>query len=130
MCNWGMSNYDDRDLSWRVTTGLQLAFAFFLLIGFIFSPESPRFLAKHERWADCRKNLANLRGLPQDDHEVDVELDEVRIKKEEDEKRGHPKYTEVFSTKDRILWRTMIGILVQVGQQSESDYQVYLGDRN
>lgn len=127
MCNWGMSNYDDRDLSWRVTTGLQLAFAFFLLVGFIFSPESPRFLAKHERWADCRKNLANLRGLPQDDHEIDVELDEVRIKKEEDEKRGQPKYTEVFSTKDRILWRTMIGILVQVGQQSESDYQVYLG---
>jgi SP family sugar:H+ symporter-like MFS transporter len=59
-------------VSWRVPVGLQMAFASLLLVGFVLSPESPRFLAKRERWADCRKSLANLRGLPVDDHEIDV----------------------------------------------------------
>lgn len=117
MCNWGMSSYDSRDVSWRVTTGLQLGFAFCLLVGFIFSPESPRFLAKKEKWEACRKNLASLRGLPVDHEDIDVEMDEVRIAKEKDDERGAASYLEVFSTKDRILWRTMIGICVQIGQQ-------------
>jgi SP family sugar:H+ symporter-like MFS transporter len=102
-----------------VTTGLQLGFAFCLLLGFIFSPESPRFLAKKERWEECRKNLASLRGLPVEHQDIDVEMDEVRIAKEKDDARGEASYLEVFSTKDRILWRTMIGICVQIGQQGE-----------
>lgn len=97
-----------------------MGFSFFLLVGFLFSPESPRFLAKKERWESCRKNLANLRGLPIDHDDIDVEMDEVRMKKEKDDEMGSPSYAECFSTKDRILWRTMIGICVQIGQQSES----------
>ncbi|KAL7422677.1 hypothetical protein Q5752_001968 [Cryptotrichosporon argae] len=116
MCGWGMSSYAG-DKSWRVVTGLQMAFDALLLFGFILLPESPRFLAKKGKWEHCRKNLANLRGLPLDDQAIDVEMDEVRMKTEEDEKRGNPSYIECFSMKDRILWRTMIGILVQIGQQ-------------
>lgn len=35
----------------------------------------------------------------------------------EDEERGQVSYAECFSPKDRILWRTMIGVFVQIGQQ-------------
>jgi SP family sugar:H+ symporter-like MFS transporter len=44
-------------------------------------------------------------------------MEEMRIAKAEDEKRGTSSYAECFSTKNRILWRTMIGVLIQVGQQ-------------
>lgn len=94
-----------------------MVFSALLLAGFILSPESPRFLAKKERWEECRHNLANLRGLPEDDQEIDVEMDEVRAAAEKDKERGQARYSECFSTQDRIAWRTMIGILVQIGQQ-------------
>lgn len=96
-----------------------MVFSFMLLVGFILSPESPRFLARQGRWEECRKNLASLRGVPQDHADIDVELDEVRAAAEQDNERGNAKYSECFSMKDRIAWRTMIGILVQIGQQGE-----------
>lgn len=65
MTNWGMSSYAG-DVSWRIPVSLQMVWAALLLVGFLFSPESPRFLAKKGRWEHCRKNLANLRGLPVD----------------------------------------------------------------
>lgn len=100
--------------SWRLPIALQLIWAGFLFIGFIFSPESPRFLARKNKWEECRKNLANLRGLPIDDPEIDIEMDEIRVSKEADDVKGNARYSEILSMKDRILWRTMIGILVQV----------------
>ncbi|WVR08832.1 hypothetical protein IAU60_005890 [Kwoniella sp. DSM 27419] len=117
MCNWGMSSYDNRDVSWRVTVGLQMAWAAMLFVGFLLSPESPRFLAKKGKWDHCRKNLANLRGLPIDHADIDAEMEEVREATIKDQEIGDASYLECFSTKDRILWRTMIGVLVQVGQQ-------------
>ncbi|KAK8843946.1 hypothetical protein IAR55_006738 [Kwoniella newhampshirensis] len=116
MTNWGMSKYDG-DVSWRITTGLQMVWAALLLIGFLFSPESPRFLAKKGRWEACQKNLANLRDLPIDDPAIAEEMEEVRAATIKDQERGNARYAECFSPKDRILWRTMIGILVQIGQQ-------------
>ena len=44
----------------------------------LFMPYSPRWLVHHDREAEARKVLANLRGLPQD-HEL-VELEFLEIK--------------------------------------------------
>lgn len=44
-------------------------------------------------------------------------MDEVHAATLKDEERGQARYTECFSPKDRILWRTMIGVCVQIGQQ-------------
>ena len=57
---------------------LQLAPALLLLVGMIFMPFSPRWLIHHGREAEARRNLANLRGLPED-HEL-VELEFLEIK--------------------------------------------------
>lgn len=58
--------------SWRIPVALQMVWSAGLFVGFLFSPESPRFLAKQGKWELCRKNLANLRGVPIDDPEIDV----------------------------------------------------------
>ncbi|WRT69327.1 uncharacterized protein IL334_006311 [Kwoniella shivajii] len=116
MTNWGMSSYAG-DVSWRVPVGLQMAWAVLLLVGFVLSPESPRFLAKKGKWDLCRKNLANLRGLPMDHPDIEAEMIEVREANLKDQEQGAASYLECFSTKDRILWRTMIGVFVQIGQQ-------------
>ncbi|WVQ72697.1 hypothetical protein IAR50_002257 [Cryptococcus sp. DSM 104548] len=116
MANWGMSTHTG-DISWRIPVALQMVWATLLLIGFVLSPESPRFLAKKGKWDQCRKNLANLRGLPIDDPEIDAEMEDVRAATVRDQERGDAHYAECFSPKDRILWRTMIGLLIQAGQQ-------------
>ncbi|KAK1922999.1 hexose transporter [Papiliotrema laurentii] len=116
MTNWGMSSYSG-DVSWRIPVSLQMVWSAGLLIGFILSPESPRYLAKQGKWEECRKNLASLRGVPVDDPDIDVEMDEVHAATLKDQERGQARYSECFSPKDRILWRTMIGIFVQIGQQ-------------
>jgi SP family sugar:H+ symporter-like MFS transporter len=116
MTTWGMHNHSGA-ISWRIPVSLQMVWSALLLVGFLFSPESPRFLAKKGRWEDCRKSLANLRGLPVDHHDIDVEMEQVAEKAEKDKVQGESSYREVFSTKDRIAWRTMIGVGVQIGQQ-------------
>ncbi|KAK4686949.1 MFS transporter, SP family, sugar:H+ symporter, partial [Tremellales sp. Uapishka_1] len=116
VCNYGMA-YKPGNVSWRLTTGLQMLWAALLLVGFVLCPESPRFYAKQGKWEECRKALANMRGLAIDDPELDVEMDEVAHHAEEDKLKGDVSYKEIFSTKDRILWRVMIGVCVQIGQQ-------------
>ncbi|WVO14431.1 hypothetical protein L204_102064 [Cryptococcus depauperatus] len=116
MANWGMSSHQG-DVSWRLPVGLQMVWAILLLGGFILSPESPRFLAKKGEWDKCRENLANLRGVPIDHPDVEIEMEEVREATINDQERGQAHYAECFSPKDRILWRTMIGVFVQIGQQ-------------
>ncbi|ODN92108.1 hexose transporter [Cryptococcus wingfieldii CBS 7118] len=116
MANWGMSSHAG-DISWRIPVALQMVWATLLFIGFVLSPESPRFLAKKGKWDHCRKNLANLRGLAIDDPEIDAEMKEVEAATIKDQEQGDAHYAECFSPKDRILWRTMIGLLIQAGQQ-------------
>ncbi|KAK8017057.1 hypothetical protein PG993_015246 [Apiospora rasikravindrae] len=67
-----------KDAAWLVPICLQLAPALVLFVGMIFMPFSPRWLIHHDREGEARKNLADLRGLPED-HEL-VELEFLEIK--------------------------------------------------
>jgi sugar porter (SP) family MFS transporter len=113
---YGMSKHTG-DITYRLPVGLALIWSGLLLIGFILSPESPAYLAGRGDWEKARINLAKLRDLPADDEEITLELEEMRIAKEEEAKLGEARYAEVFSNKDRIAWRTMIGCLIQACQQ-------------
>lgn len=113
---YGMSKHTG-DITYRLPVGLALVWSGLLLIGFILSPESPAYLAGRGDWEKARINLAKLRDLPADDEEITLELEEMRIAKEEEAKLGEARYAEVFSNKDRIAWRTMIGCLIQACQQ-------------
>jgi len=71
MCSWQMQMRSG-DVSWRITTSLQMVWAALLLVVFFLSPESPRFLGKIGKWDEAKKNLCNLRGLPADSEEITV----------------------------------------------------------
>lgn len=104
--------------SWRVPVAIQLAFGLFLATGFAFSPESPGFLASKGRLEQCRAAIARLRGLDVEDPLVQEEYELVLEKKAQEDLLGEASYRECFSMKDRILLRTVIGCVIQIGQQT------------
>lgn len=116
MCGWGMSHYHG-NVSWRLTCGLAMAFDVALLFGFFMSPEAPSFLAKKGKWDQCRKSLARLRSVKVDDPRLDIEMEKCRVRAAQEEQLGSVSYKEVFEVKNRNLWRLMIGVCVQIGQQ-------------
>jgi hypothetical protein len=74
----GGTSSTQSDAAWLVPICLQLFPALILFVGILFMPFSPRWLVHHNREAEARKVLANLRGLPQE-HEL-VELEFLEIK--------------------------------------------------
>jgi hypothetical protein len=59
---------------WIVPLALQMVPGLFLLLGAAFAPESPRWLAKTDRWDKAKRNLHYLRRLPSDSNYVEAEL--------------------------------------------------------
>ena len=66
------------DAAWLVPICLQLLPAISLGVGMLFMPFSPRWLIHHDRDAEARRVLSNLRKLDQD-HEL-IELEFLEIK--------------------------------------------------
>ncbi|KAM0438558.1 hypothetical protein ACHAPT_001308 [Fusarium lateritium] len=79
-CNYigGTHVNTQSDAAWLVPICLQLVPALILFIGMIWMPFSPRWLVHHDREAEAREILADLRGLPTD-HEL-IELEFLEIK--------------------------------------------------
>ncbi|KAF9876565.1 hypothetical protein CkaCkLH20_05973 [Colletotrichum karsti] len=79
-CNYigGTTEDTQSDAAWLVPICLQLGPAAVLLVGMIWMPFSPRWLIHHGREEEARRNLANLRDLPET-HEL-IELEFLEIK--------------------------------------------------
>lgn len=54
-----------------------------LCIGMLFCPESPRWLARKDRWEQAEKVLVHIRGLGADSGYIRDELSEIRQQIEE-----------------------------------------------
>ncbi|GAA5997458.1 sugar porter family MFS transporter [Rhodotorula paludigena] len=105
------------DFSWRFPIALQFIWAAIALVGTVLAPESPRYYVQRDNHDQARANLAKLRGLEQEDPALLAELDSI-IKGVEDERlAADASYLDCFRLKDRMLLRTMNGILIQMGQQ-------------
>ncbi|GAA6017375.1 hypothetical protein JCM10207_005613 [Rhodosporidiobolus poonsookiae] len=103
--------------SWRFPIAIQLIWAFLVAVGTAFAPESPRYYVQRDNIDRARANLSKLRGLEQEDPELLAELDSI-VKGVEDEKlAADSTYLDCFRFKDKMLLRTMNGILIQMGQQ-------------
>lgn len=117
-----------RDASWRIPFGLQIAPAFILGIGMTFFPRSPRWLLSKNREEEAWKSLNYLRRRNNPDM-IEAEFNEIRsdviFEKKYNEKRFPGKeglslyvssYLDLFSSKSNFK-RVFIGSAVMFFQQ-------------
>lgn len=75
---------DSSQTQWIVPLGLQLLPGAILFFGvFFICPESPRWLARKDRWEDALKILVDIRKLPSDHEYIQTELADIRMTVEE-----------------------------------------------
>ncbi|BGP57254.1 hypothetical protein JCM8202_002831 [Rhodotorula sphaerocarpa] len=114
--NYSLHDRGD-DFSWRFPIALQLIWAAIVFVGTVLSPESPRYYLQRGNLDRARVNLAKLRGLPDDDAGLLAELDLINKGVEDEKLAADSTYLDCFRPRDRMLQRTMTGILIQMGQQ-------------
>ncbi|GAA5941389.1 hypothetical protein JCM1841_002950 [Sporobolomyces salmonicolor] len=114
--NYSMHSRGDA-LSWRLPLALQFIWAAGVFVGTVLCPESPRYYVERGDLDNARVNLAKLRGYEPEEPEVTAELDAIVAGVEEAKTSKDANYLDCFRLKDRMLLRTMNGILIQMGQQ-------------
>jgi len=102
------------DEGWRISYGGNMVFSItlFFLMTFVM-PESPRWLVANDKMEQARKVLDNLR-FP---FEVEVELDEIQSKVEEEKGNGAGSWMDLFRRENRMCYRTFLGAGLQFFQQ-------------
>ena len=109
-------SYIDGVAAFRVPWGLQMIPALLLSVGLLFLPESPRWLARKDRWEECHDVLTLVHGKGDPDHAfVQLELREIREMCEFERNNADSTYWELF--KPNMIMRTHIGIFTQIWSQ-------------
>jgi len=117
--------------SWRIVVGLGIIWPLILSIGILFMPESPRWLAIHDRMPEARRSLARTRGVPveeaQDHPVLNAEADDIQANAlyEAQFKSG---WIDCFKVENKTLYRTLLGMSLQSLQQlTGANYFFYYG---
>jgi hypothetical protein len=106
-------SYINGTAAFRVPWGLQIIPAILLLGGMTFLPESPRWLAKHERWEESLAVLALVHGHGDENNSfVKREMAEIKESVEFDRKNADVTWKELF--RPTMLNRLQIGVFTQV----------------
>ncbi|OQV04682.1 hypothetical protein CLAIMM_09532 [Cladophialophora immunda] len=109
----GQTSSTFNPLSFRVPWAIQMVPAIYLMIGMTFLPESPRWLAKKDRWEECKSVLTLVHGKGNPHHQLVVlELAEISATCELERQFGDVTYWELFQPK--MLNRTIIGAFDQI----------------
>ena len=108
--------------AFRLPWGLQMIPAILLGLGLFFLPESPRWLAKKDRWEEAKDVLILVHGKGDPDSPwVARELNEIRDVVEFERANSDVTYLELV--KPNMINRTAIGVFTQIWSQlSESFY--------
>lgn len=126
MVNWGVE-MKTNSASWRIPNSLSFLWALILGAGILLLPESPRYAYRHGRVDEARQTIAKLAGLDVNAPSVNQELEDLRIKLEEEKSHGETHWLEIF-TGPRMLYRTLLGISLQAGQQlTGANFFFYFG---
>lgn len=101
----------DSSLQWRFPVACQVLLSALTLGSALFAPESPRWLAKHQREDEARNVTSRILDVPEFSPEVDGQLTEI-IEAIAAESLEEPSWREVFtnSTRTRNLQRTVLGM--------------------
>jgi len=113
--SYGCSGIDGT-AAFRIPWGLQMLPAIFLFAAMLFLPESPRWLAKKDRWEEAQQVLALTHAKGDSDSPfVHKEMAEIREVVEFERANSDVTYLELLSPK--MINRTHIGIFTQIWSQ-------------
>jgi sugar porter (SP) family MFS transporter len=102
--------------AFRIPWGLQMIPAIFLFFGLFFLPESPRWLARKDRWEECHEVLTLVHGKGDPNNAfVLVELNEIKEVCEFERQNADVTFLELF--KPNMINRTHIGMFTQIWSQ-------------
>lgn len=102
--------------SWRIPWGLQMIPAVFLNVGMLVLPESPRWLARKDRWEECHTVLAKVHGKGDPNHPfVSMEMQDIREMCEFERRYKNVTYLDLF--KPNMINRTVIALFMQIWSQ-------------
>ncbi|KAE8139213.1 general substrate transporter [Aspergillus pseudotamarii] len=120
--SYGCSYIGDRSAfgystaAWRIPWGLQMIPAVFLCLGMMILPESPRWLARKDRWEECQTILAKVHCKGDMNHPfVALEMQDIREMCDFERQFKNVTYLDLF--KPRMLNRTIIGLFMQIWSQ-------------
>ncbi|KAL2221957.1 general substrate transporter [Thermoascus aurantiacus ATCC 26904] len=102
--------------SFRIPWGLQMIPAILLFLGMLLLPESPRWLARKDRWEDCHAvlTLVHGKGDPSSPF-VHREFEEIKEMCEFERRNADVSYLELF--KPNMINRTHVGVFTQIWSQ-------------
>ncbi|KAI1081077.1 general substrate transporter [Whalleya microplaca] len=110
------SHFIDGEAAFRLPWGLQMIPALLLFFGLVVLPESPRWLAKHDRWEDAKVVLVSVHGKGDPNSAlVAKEMHEIREMVEFERANSDVSWLELF--RPRMLNRTHIGLFTQIWSQ-------------
>ncbi|EFW19558.1 hypothetical protein D8B26_007771 [Coccidioides posadasii str. Silveira] len=102
--------------AFRIPWGLQAIPAVLLFLGMLFLPESPRWLARKDRWDECRAVLAQVHGKGDANSPfVEREFQEIRDMCEFEKRNADVTYWELL--KPNMINRTHVGVFTQIWSQ-------------
>ncbi|EDN05861.1 hypothetical protein HCAG_02464 [Histoplasma mississippiense (nom. inval.)] len=113
--SYGCSKVDG-PAGFRIAWGLQMIPAILLFFGLIPLPESPRWLARKDRWDDCLAVLTLVHGKG-DPHSpfVQREFEEIKEMCEFERRNADVTYLELL--KPNMINRTHVGVFTQIWSQ-------------
>lgn len=109
-------SFIDGTAAFRVPWGLQMIPAIFLFFGLMFLPESPRWLARKDRWEDCHRVLTLVHGKGDPNSPFVVrEYEEIKSMCEFERNNADVSYLELL--KPNMIHRTHVGVFTQIWSQ-------------
>lgn len=124
---YGTKSYSN-SVTWRVPLGLCFAWAMFLMFGMSLMPESPRYLVEKNMIEEAKLSIARSNKKSPEDPFVYEEVQLIQNGIDKERLAGSASWSELVTGKPKILYRVIMGIMLNSLQQLTGDnYFFYYG---